>query len=49
MNQNYGKIREASPVHYLFISIQLVQIFSSMIQEGEVQLEQSVITLKHAI
>ena len=36
-------------MHDLFISIQLVRIFSSMVQEGEVKLEKSAITLKHAM
>ena len=45
MSQDYGKNWEASLVHDLFISIQLVRIFSSMLQQGEVKLEKSVITL----
>ena len=47
MSQDYGKILEASLVHDVFISIQLVQIFSSMLQEGEVKLEKSAIALKY--
>ena len=39
MSQVYGKIWEASLVYDLFISIQLVRIFFSMLQEGEVNFE----------
>ena len=36
-------------MHDLFISIQLVRIFSSVPQQGEENLEKSVITLKYAM
>ena len=49
MSQDYGKIWEASLVYGLFIGIQLVRIFSSMLQKGEVNLEKSAITLKYAM
>ena len=49
MSQDYGKIWVASLVHDLFIGIHLVRIFSSMLQEGEVNLEKSAITLKYAM
>ena len=49
MSQDYEQIWEASLVHDLFISIQLVRIFSSMLQGGEVNLEKSVITVKYAM
>ena len=49
MSQDYGKIWEASLVYDLFIGIQLVRIFSSMLQQGEVNLEKSAITLKYAM
>ena len=41
MSQDYGKFWEASLVYDLFISIQIVQIFSFMLQEGEVNLEKN--------
>ena len=40
---------EASLVHDLFISIQLVRIFCSMLQQEEVNLEKLAITLKYAM
>ena len=46
MRQDYGKIWEASIVHDLFISIQLVRISSSMLQKEEVKLEKSAINLR---
>ena len=49
MSQDYGKFWEASLVYDLFIGIQLVRIFSSMLQQGEVNLEKSAITLKYAM
>ena len=49
MSQDYGKIWEASLVYGLFIGIQLVRIFSSMLQKGEVNLEKSAITLKYTM
>ena len=49
MSQDYGKNWEASLVYDLFISIQLVRIFSSMLQEGEVNLEKPAITLNYAM
>ena len=49
MSQDYGKIKKANLVHDLCIIILLVRIFSSMLQEGEVNLEKSVITLKYAM
>ena len=36
-------------MHDQFISIQLVRIFSSMLEQGEVNLEKSAITLKYAM
>ena len=49
MSQDSEKKWEASLVHYLFISIQLVRIFSSILQEEEVKPKNSAITLKYAI
>ena len=49
-SQEYEKKNwEASLVLDLFISVQVVQIFSSVLQKGEVKLEKSAITLKYAI
>ena len=46
MSQDYGNIWEASLVNF---SIQVIRIFSFMLQEGEVKLEISAITLKNAM
>ena len=48
MSQDYGQIWEASLVHDLFIIIQ-VRIFSSMLQQGEVNLEKLAMSLKYAM
>ena len=45
----YWKIWEASLVHDQLICIQLVRIFSSIVQEGEVKLEKWAITLRYAM
>ena len=49
MSQDYGKFWETSLVHGLFISIQIVRIFSPMLKEGEVKLEKSAITIKYVM
>ena len=47
MSQDYGKNWEANRVYDLFISIQLIQSFSSMLQERKDKLEKSAIKLKY--
>ena len=49
MGQNRGKNWKASLGDDLFISIQFVRIFSSVLQQGEGNLEKSANTLKYAM